>query len=87
MRYYGTAFTNAEKEVPVVKRFKDFNASIACLKAVLTGDNIRPEQRQNVEAAIEQLRRLWRKPDVKKHDVYLCIREITERLIKAFIVK
>jgi DNA repair ATPase RecN len=68
-----------------VKQFKDVNACIAQLRALQAGSDIGPEQKKDVEAAIERLRRLRRKPDATMPEVYRCIREIAERLVKAFL--
>ena len=70
-----------------MKDFKDLYASIASLRAVLARGDIDQEQKQNVEQAIEQLKRLRRKPHRKLTEVYRCVREITERLIRAFMTK
>lgn len=69
-----------------MKQFSELNASIAALRALLAGGDMRPEQRKNVEAAIEQLKRLRRKPDAKMPDVYRCVRQVTERLVSAFFL-
>ena len=68
-----------------MQKFKDINACIADLEAVQARSDIGPEQKKNVEAAIEQLRRLRRKPHAKTCDVFRCVREIAERLLKAFL--
>jgi hypothetical protein len=68
-----------------VKQFKDLNACIADLKALQAGSDIGPDQKKDVEAAIDELRRLRRKPDAKMTDVYRCVRDIAARLIKAFL--
>jgi len=68
-----------------VKQFKDLNACIAQLQALCAGSDIKPEQKKNVEAAIERLRRLRRKPDARMADVYASVREIADRLISAFL--
>lgn len=70
-----------------MKQFKDLNASIAHLRAVLARGDVEPEQKQNVEHAIEQLKRLRRKPHCKAADFYRCVREVTEQLLRAFIVQ
>ena len=86
MRCYGTAReTCAEKEVMPVKQFKELNACIADLGAVLAGNDVRPEQRKDVEAAIEQLKNLRRTPDVRRDKIHRCVREVVERLIRAFL--
>lgn len=68
-----------------VRQFKDLNVCIARLQTVLTGSDIGPEQKKHVEAAIEQLQRLRRKPDAKGPDVYKCVREVAENLVAAFM--
>ena len=67
-----------------MQQFKELNASIAALRALLAGGDIGPEQRQDVQAAIEGLRRLRRKPNARMCDVYDCVRQVTERLVSAF---
>jgi hypothetical protein len=67
-----------------MKQFKELNACIADLKALLAGNDIGPGQRQDVEAAIEELKRLRRKPD---SDHFRCVRRVAERLISAFFRK
>ncbi len=89
MRKRGTAhrvIRAGEEEAPV-KQFKELNASIAALRALLARDDIRPEQQKNVEAAIEHLKRLRRRPDAKMPDVYRCVRQVADRLISAFFLK
>ena len=68
-----------------MKKFKDLNACIAELNALRAGSDIRLEQKRNVEAAIEQLRRLRRKPHPESAEVYRCVREVASRLIMAFL--
>jgi len=68
-----------------MKQFKDLNACIAALQALHAGSDIGPEQKKNVEAAIERLRRLRRKPHAKMADVYHCVREVADQLITAFL--
>jgi hypothetical protein len=70
-----------------VKQFKELNANIAALREVQAGSSIRPEQKQDVEAAIEQLRRLRRKPDATMPEIYRCVRRITEKLVSAFFLE
>ncbi len=68
-----------------MKQFKDINACIADLQAVRARSDIGPEQRKNVEEAIEQLRHLRRKPHAKTVEVYRCVRTIAKRLLEAFL--
>jgi len=77
--------TSAGREGWPMQKFKDLNACIAELQALQSRSDIGPEQKKNVEAAIEQLRRLRRKPHAKPVDVYRCVREIAKRLLEAFL--
>jgi hypothetical protein len=69
-----------------VQHFKELEVSIASLHVLLTGSDIRPEQRRHVEKAIEQLKRLRRKPDAKRPEIYRCVRLITDELVSAFFL-
>jgi len=69
-----------------MRQFRELNASIAALRALLARSDIRPEQRKHVEAAIEQLRRLRRKRTARMAEVYQCVRQVTERLVSAFFL-
>ena len=68
-----------------VRQFKELNACIAGLSAVLAGGDVRPEQRKDVKAAIEQLKSLRRTPDVRRDKIHRCVRDVVERLIRAFV--
>jgi hypothetical protein len=67
-----------------MQQFKELNACIASLKALLAGNDIRPEQRRDVEAAIEELKYLRRKRNADGPDVYACVRRVAENLVSAF---
>ena len=77
--------TSAGREGRPMRQFKDLNACIGDLEALRAGSDIGPEQKRNVEAAIEQLRRLRRKPNPKPVEVYRCIREVASQLVMAFL--
>jgi hypothetical protein len=70
-----------------VKQFKELNACIADLKALLAGNDIGPGQRRDIEMAIEELKCLRRKRDATRVDVYGCVRKIAEKLVSAFFTK
>jgi hypothetical protein len=87
MRSRGTAHaTRAGKEGTLVKQYKELNASIAALRALLAGSDIRSDQRKDVEEAIREAQRLRRKPHATRPDVYRCVRRIVDRLINAFFL-
>jgi hypothetical protein len=80
------AVPRAGKENRLVQQFKELKVSIASLKALLAGGDITPEQRKHVEKAIEQLKRLRRKADATKPEIYRCVRQITDELVSAFFL-
>lgn len=70
-----------------MKHFKELNACIADLEAVLGRGNIESQQKKDVEAAIEEVRRIRRKPTLSRPEAFRAVREITARLIRAFFKK
>lgn len=66
-------------------KYRDLNACIAVLQAIQRRDDTEPEQRKNIEVAIERLRVLRRLDHPSRAEVFRHIREITERIIKAFL--
>ncbi len=64
--------------------FKDLDASIALLQAVLARSDIGAEQKKYVEQAIGHLRGLRRKAHCKPRDLYRPVREVTSLLLRAF---
>jgi predicted PP-loop superfamily ATPase len=65
--------------------FKDLDASISQLRALLARNDIEPDQKENVEHALKELKRLRREPHYKQVNIYRCVREVTERLLRAFV--
>lgn len=69
-----------------MKKSKDVNACIAQLRALQDRNDTEPEQKKCIEEAIEQLRRLRRKTNPNKGDLFHCVRVISENLLRAFEV-
>jgi hypothetical protein len=67
-----------------MKKFKDLNACIADLEAALGRNDIKSQQKEDVGAAIEEVRRLRRKPHLTRPEAFRAVREIAARLIRAF---
>jgi hypothetical protein len=67
-----------------MKRFKDFDACIAALTAVLARDDIGAEQKRLVAKAIDRIKRCRRKPGLTSAEVFRCVREVAEALLEAF---
>jgi hypothetical protein len=68
-----------------IMRSKDLRVSIAALKAIETQTDIEPEQKRRVGVAISRLKRLQRKREPSKAEVYRCVREVTEALVDVFL--
>ena len=63
---------------------KDLNVSIDRLRALLDGNATEPEQREAVERAIGRLKKLRRNPSPTKVEIFRCVREVTETLLRTF---
>jgi hypothetical protein len=58
---------------------------MAALRAVQSGDDVKPEQRKNIERALEQLKQLRRNPHASQNEMFCIVREITESLVRALL--
>jgi len=67
-----------------MKTIKDLRVSIALLQDMLARTDVVPEQQEAVKKSVAQLKRLSRKQDLTREEVFHCIREVSERLWKAF---
>jgi len=63
---------------------KDLNAVNAQLRALIARDDVGPEQKKYVEMAMNEIKRLRRKPHITQADVYSCVRRVAENLLNAF---
>jgi len=64
---------------------KELKVSIAQLSAMLTGNDIEPEQKEHVESAIKSLKLLRRVTHPRPHVVARCVKEVVEELLRAFL--
>jgi hypothetical protein len=64
---------------------RDLRACISLLREVQSGGDVNSERKQAVEKAIDEIKRIGRKPNPTKHEVYDSVRAITEALIRAFL--
>ena len=67
-----------------MKKNKDVNTTIAQLEALVARSDISPDQKKHVEKALEELKRLRRKPKFTQEDVFYCVRKVAEGLLNAF---
>lgn len=68
-----------------MKHFRDLNACIADLEAILGRNDITSQQKRDVEAALEEVKRIRRKPALTRPESFRAVRQITARLIRAFV--
>ena len=67
-----------------MREIKDLRVSIALLQGMLARTDVVPEQKNAVRKSIAQLKRLSRKRDLTREEVFRCIREVSETLWEAF---
>lgn len=68
-----------------MKKFGDLNACISLLRDLQRGSDINPKQKQAVENAIHEIKRIRRKPNPKQHELRESVRIIAESLIDVFV--
>jgi hypothetical protein len=54
------------------------------LRSLQNRDGLEPEQRSELEKAMEVLKRLWRKPNPSRKDVYAAVRLVAEAILTTF---
>ena len=67
-----------------MRKLKDLNACISLLERWQARGSVDPEQRQAVGHAIDELKRVRRRSNLKRHEVHISIRTIVEKLVHAF---
>lgn len=68
-----------------MKNSRDLRACISLLREVQSGGDVNSKRKQAVEKAIDEIKRIRRKSNPKKHEVNDSVRSITEALIRAFL--
>lgn len=54
------------------------------LKSLQNRDGLKPEQGSELEKATEELKRLWRKSNPSRKDIYLAVRQVAEAILNTF---
>ena len=73
------------REGVTMKQIKDMNVCIAQLRALQCRNDIDPEQKQYVDEAIEQLKKLRRKSNPTRSEVFHFVRKVADCLLRAFV--
>ena len=55
------------------------------LKSMQKRDGLEPEQKGALERAESALKRLWRKPNPSRREIFNTVRKVTEAIINAFV--
>jgi hypothetical protein len=54
------------------------------LRSLQNRSGLEPEQRSRLEVAMEELRKLWRKANPSREDVYRAVRLVAEAILTTF---
>jgi hypothetical protein len=68
-----------------MQHFKDLNACFSLLRELHRGDDVNPKQKQAVENALHEIKRIRRKTNPKQHELYKSVRIIAESLVDVFV--
>lgn len=63
---------------------KDLSAINGELKSLLARDDVGSEQKKYIEMAMNEIKRLRRRPHITQREVYFCVRRVAESLLSAF---
>jgi hypothetical protein len=66
-------------------KHKEMKVCIVQLQAMLTGNDIEPEQKGHVENAVKALKVLDRKTHPQPYEVACCVKKVVEELLRAFL--
>ena len=61
---------------------KDLKECLALLEALHSNSNLKPEQKDQIGIIIRQVKTLGRKRDPSRAEVFLCVKEVTKRLLR-----
>jgi hypothetical protein len=67
-----------------MRKHRDLKACISLLEELQGRGSVDPEQRQAVEYAVDELKLIRRRPNLKQHELHESIRTIVETLVRAF---
>lgn len=63
---------------------KNLRFCIDQLKSLQNRNGLKPEQESELEKAMKRLRRLWRKHDPSRKEIYQTVRQVAEAVLKTF---
>ena len=70
-----------------MRKNKDLKECLATLKAVHSNNDLKPEQKAQIEIARDKIKRLSRKKNPSQADVFACVKEVAQRLLSVILNK
>ena len=70
-----------------MKKQKDLKSCILLLRELQARGGVDPEKTQAVGYAVDELERIRRRPNLKRHELHESIRLIVEKLVRAFTTR
>ena len=70
-----------------MRKNKDLKECLAKLNALHSNNNLKPEQKAQIEMARDKVKRLSRKKDPSQADIFACVNEVAKRLLSVFFDK
>jgi len=68
-----------------MRRNRDLKECLAKLNAQCSNNNLKPEQKAQIEIARDRVKRLGRKRNPSQAEVFACVNEVAKRLLSAFL--
>ncbi len=73
--------TFADKEKNLMKGNKDLQFCMNLLGSMLNRNELEPEQQRTLDGARNVLKRLWRKADPSREEIYHAVRIVAEAIL------
>lgn len=80
----GTGSRSPEKEDKMNKD-KNLQFCIDALQSMRNRNGLEPGQRSALEKAEDEVKRLWRKPNPTRREIFIAVRKVAEAIIENFV--
>ena len=68
-----------------MSKSKDLRECLAQFQALRSNNNLKPEQKAQIEIVIDRVKKLGRKKNPSQAEIFACVREVSGRLIRVFL--
>lgn len=65
-----------------MSKSKDLKECLALLRALHSNNNLKPDQKAQIEIAIDRVKQLGRKKNPTQAEVFACVKDVAKRLIR-----